>query len=35
MAKLDLNPGETMIGSGQMSPAVQWAEFSEQERGNS
>ena len=30
MAKLDLNPGKTMIGSGQMSPpAVQWAEFSE------
>jgi hypothetical protein len=29
MAKLDLNSGETMIGSGQMSPAVQWAEFSE------
>ena len=29
MAKLDLNPGETLIGSDQMSPAVQWAEFSE------
>ena len=29
MAKLDMKPGETMIGSGQMSPVVQWAEFSE------